>query len=198
MFGALMVGLSLAAQARIQRLEAQASRSGTFRRLLAETRRVPRRAGRLDDGAAVRYEPPPADRLVFDEKALAAADDAEVELEEARELARASMGLPVEVRDAELTAIQRELRVLLELRLRPSERDGGERGRAARWAALLAQDPRRFDADAGADWPPPGPSALKALEPSGGRARLREAVGLREDDAARLSKKLRQWLGKGS
>ncbi len=241
--------LSLAAKAQIARLEASASRSATFRRLLAETRKVPRKAGRLDGTELVRYEPPPSDRLIFDEAALKTADEWEFQLAEARQLARASMALPGEIREAELAAVQQQLHVLLELvagqpgmanrvALLAEDTDPppGVLGRVAFAAALLSSDPEDFYAEAGrcvpgldeavrlpdledflalhgaalasldpvADqayvrvegrrYPAALVAAARALRPLGGAARVREAIGARDEDAAELSKKLRQWL----
>lgn len=193
-----MIGLSLAAQARIKRVETQASRSVTFRRLLAETLRTPRRAGILKNGACVIYQPPPSDRLVFDEAAMARCSDTELELAEARQLALASMALPVDLREGELAAVQAQVRVMLELRLRPTEKAEAETARAALAARLLAEDPARLDASAELVAPgiqrSPRLSSLADPRRPAARAAAEEAVGDRGEDARDLSKKLKAWL----
>lgn len=108
-------GLSADLAGEIARLESAAKRSETFRRLLAETDGVPRRVAGLLPPAFVEYERPPRDRLVFDPGRLREATEWEFQLGVSRELARAAMGLPIPVLEAELAAYIRELRFALEL-----------------------------------------------------------------------------------
>src|SRR4051794_5278748 len=101
----LVAGLAVAApedykalpdslRAELLRVEQGARRSELFKRLLAENDGLERVAGTLPKPEFVRFEARPR-RLVYDEKRLSRATEWELQLAETRELARASMGLPV-------------------------------------------------------------------------------------------------------
>lgn len=98
----------------VLRVEEGAKRSAEFRRLLAENDGLERKAGALPAPQFVRFETGPR-RLAYDEKRLSRATEWELQLAEARELARASMDLPVTLVEAEAAARQRELVFALEL-----------------------------------------------------------------------------------
>ena len=108
-------GLPQELQLEISRLEASARRSAVFRQLLAETDGLSRRVAGLPPPIFFQYEAPPLDRLVFYPARLKSATEWEFQVAEARELARASMGLPIVVLEAELAAYQKELAFALEL-----------------------------------------------------------------------------------
>lgn len=101
-------------RAELLRVEDGARRSDTFKRLLAENDGLERVAGKLPSPEFVRFEARPR-RLIYDEKRLGRATEWELQLAESRELARASMGLPVTLVEAEAAARQKELLFALEL-----------------------------------------------------------------------------------
>jgi hypothetical protein len=103
-----------AVRAEVLRVEQSARRSETFKRLLAENDGLERATGTLPAPEFVRFEARPR-RLVYDAKRLGRATEWELQLAEARELARASMGLPVTLVEAEAAARQKELAFALEL-----------------------------------------------------------------------------------
>ncbi|MBI4376991.1 MAG: hypothetical protein HY549_11140, partial [Elusimicrobia bacterium] len=72
--------------------EAGLARTAIGRRLLAETRDIPRRAAAL--GELVRYERVPGPQLVFDLRRIEASEPFEFELALVRELAEAAAGAP--------------------------------------------------------------------------------------------------------
>ena len=160
-------GLPQDLQKEFVRLEEPAKRSATFRRLLAETDGLPRRADVLVAPAFIEYQRPPLDRLAFDARRLKGVDAWAFQVAEARELARASMALPAPILEAELAAYQKELAFALELaavdagfskawnararkakldapREHPAAAPADELDRLAFFAALLADGPERF------------------------------------------------------
>jgi hypothetical protein len=107
----LVAALSSATVVELGRLESLMAGSSTARRLLAETSGV--RRGEAS-GEAVRWHRE-KNVLLFDSRKLKRLTEFEAQLAFSRELARASIGLPLEVVEAEMAAYQEELAVAVEL-----------------------------------------------------------------------------------
>lgn len=108
---ALAAALSTATVVELGRVENLMSQSPTARRLLAETSMVPRGEA---PGEAVRWHRE-KNVLLFDTRRLSKLTEFELQLALSRELARASVGLPLEIVEAEMAAYQEELAVAVEL-----------------------------------------------------------------------------------
>jgi hypothetical protein len=103
-----------ATRAELTRVESSAERSAMFRKLLSENDGLPRRYGSLNAPDFVRFEMKGGRALIYDGPRLKRATEWELQLAEARELARASIGLPVTLVEAEAAAWQKELIFALE------------------------------------------------------------------------------------
>ncbi len=174
-------------------LDGELRRTYVGRRLLAETARVPCRSAH--GGAPVAYRRKPR-ALVFDFRALAAAGRDDAVLDLARELCRASMGLPLELPQETPACRQTELRFALELSVRDSAFARGlrhappasERKRVAREIGLFADDPSSFYREAAQGEPPEVAARRASEEGENGPARVREAM---EDFDGRGAEELR-------
>ena len=110
-----MEALPQATRAELSRVEEPAKRSALFRKLYDENDGLARRFGAVPEPGFMRFELKPSRALVYDAARLKRATEWEVRLATARELARASMGLPAVIVEAEAAALQKELAVALEL-----------------------------------------------------------------------------------
>jgi hypothetical protein len=158
-------GLSDADRARVRALEEGLFRTRVGRRLLAETRRVERRAVIRDArGIPVAWTGGEKPFLAFDSQALAHADMGEAELAFARELSLASMAVSFDMPEAAMAARQNELSFAVETaqadpafskrlraafnkeraRLDAVDAPPGELARAARDLALFEKGPDIF------------------------------------------------------
>lgn len=155
-----LLALSSAAAAQVAGLEESMSQSRTARRLLAQTGHIRRYDVALAvPGAVFRY-----DRvrglLAVDARRLRTLDPWQAELALTRELARADIGLPIELKEMEMAAYQAVLEFVLERasdeafrrRLVEAIRSAGRRprppldelGRIAYFLALFREDPGLF------------------------------------------------------
>ena len=116
-------GLTLSAKTveQLSSLEAKISATATGRRLLAETVAVPRLESAAS-GAPIRYLRDPS-VIAFDPKRMSYLSEWEVELELVRELARASLDIPLEMPEGEMAAYRTEMIYGLERTARDPEFD---------------------------------------------------------------------------
>lgn len=106
--------LSSGTLAELGRIQAHMAASESGRVLLAETAEVPQREWPAQAGSsAVRFVPEEG-VLAFDSRKLTSLTEYETQLALARELARASIGLPFELYEADMAAYQRELEFAVE------------------------------------------------------------------------------------
>lgn len=106
--------LSSGTLAELGRIQAHMAASEAGRVLLSETAEVPQREWPSQAGAsAVRFVPEEG-VLAFDSAKLKSLTEYEVQLALARELARAAIGMPFELYEADMAAYQRELEFAVE------------------------------------------------------------------------------------
>lgn len=144
-------GLSTETEKEFARVEASASASPTARRLLAATRRVPRRQTRhsgLRDAIGTRGGENP--ELVFDAARLPRVTEIEAEILLMLNLARAELAFPLPIVEAEQAAWQKALRFAVERGaedpgfgrlLAAKVREQGARAEARRRSALPPKTP---------------------------------------------------------